>query len=165
MAGLRELGHEAQLVGRSETDGLPGVGARILRRRGFSGGLSRLPFTLLALRQGNYDLTQAYSAEDAWGALRLGRLVVFSCVEQVSREVVADRRLRLHLLRTAVERSDAVVVPTEESAESLRRWLVIDPVVIDPADAASHQRLYRDLIGRSQRVDPTTRAGTPTATE
>jgi hypothetical protein len=124
-----------------------------LRARGFTGPLTHIPWTVGALCRGGYDIAHALSVPDAQAALlwrRLsGRPVVFECAEVIDRDRLADSRLRLALLSAAVEKTDAVVAPTTEARDALRRWLAVDAPVIEPRDAAEHTRLYRRLVGQT----------------
>jgi glycosyl transferase family 4 len=144
---------------RSIEGGIPVVRVRrppdsLLRRRRFVAPLTHVPLTVGALLAGNYDVAHAFSPEDAGAALVWRRLArrpaLFTCTEPLRRELVADRRLRLWLLRHAVEDSDLVTVPTEESRAALWRWLAVDAPVMSPSDARAHERMYRaSMAGRA----------------
>jgi hypothetical protein len=144
---------------RTIEEGIPVVRIRrppdaLLRRRGFVAPLTQLPLTVVALAVGNYDVAHAFSPQDACAALAWRRLVrrpaLFTCTEKLRRERLADRRLRLWLLRRAVEDSDLVTVPTEEVREALWRWLAVEAPVTDPSDARAHERMYRaSIAGRA----------------
>jgi hypothetical protein len=73
---------------------------------------------------------------------------VFTCIEPLDRDRLADRRLRLWLLQRAVQDSDALVAATEESRAALARWLALDAPVIASGDAAGYERLYRELLAQ-----------------
>jgi Glycosyltransferase Family 4 len=124
----------------------------LLRRRGFAGPLAPVPFAVTALLAGRYDLAHSFSAADALAGLAWRRLtdrpVLFTCWEPVGRESLADRRLRLWLLRRAVEEPDAVIAPTREAQDALRRWLVIEAPVVASHDAVAHEQLYGELVAR-----------------
>ena len=126
-----------------------------LRYRGFTGPLTHAPLVLRTLARRGYDVVHAFSPEDAAIALRsrraTGTPVVFTAAEPLTRDRLADRRLRLRLVQAAVEESDALTAPTGELAQIAARWLAVDAQVIDPADAAAHERLYRDLVARRRR--------------
>jgi hypothetical protein len=111
-----------------------------------------MPGAFAALARGHFDLAHAFTAQDAVAALAWGRLagrpVVFSPPEPVRRETVADRRLRLTLLRLAVERSEALVAANDEVAGSLRRWLAVEAPVISPDRGEDHLELYARLLRR-----------------
>jgi hypothetical protein len=49
-----------------------------------------------------------------------------------------------------------VVASTEAAAAAMRRWLAVDPPVLDARDGAGHADLYRRLIEcRSRSRAPT----------
>jgi hypothetical protein len=144
---LRAAGHEALLLDR---DG--GAAEALLRRRGFTDALTALPLGAAALARGGFDVAHAFSPPDAAAALLRRRApVVFTCVETLGRDRLADRRLRLALLRRAVEESDALVAPGEPAAAALARWLAVDARVLAPDDAEGHLHLYRDLLATGAR--------------
>ncbi len=147
-AALQELGHDVSVPGAAPTP-LEGL----LRRRGFAAPLTHIPQTLRALTRGDPDVAHAFSPQDACAALlwrrRSGRPVVFSLAGPVERERLADGRLQLRLLSTALEESDAVVVHDAESRAAAWRWLALEPQLIAPQDGAAHERLYRRLIGQT----------------
>lgn len=121
----------------------------LLRRRGFTGPLTQVPVSVGALVSGGFDAVDAFSTPDAltartWQRLT-GRPAVFTCVEGIRRESLADRRLRLRLLQRAVAGPDAVIAATAESSASLGRWLALDVPVLDSLDVEGHERLYRGL--------------------
>ena len=126
-----------------------------LRYRGFTGPITHAPLALRALARDEYDVVHAFSPEDAAIALRsrhaTGAPVVFTAAEPLTRDRLADRRLRLRFVQAAVEGSDALTATTDEFAELAARWLAVDAQVIDPADAAAHERLYRELVARRRR--------------
>jgi len=97
-----------------------------------------VPSGVAALRGGSFHVAQAFSPQDATAALLWRRLgggpVVFSPAEPLRRETMADRRLSLRLLERAIEDSDAVVAPTEESRAALWRWLSLDVPLLEPSD-------------------------------
>jgi hypothetical protein len=119
----------------------------LLRRRGFTQPLAHVPFTTAGLLAGNYEIAHAFTPSDAVAALawrrRTGRPVVFTCTETLSRANLANGRLRLSLLRRAIEEPDAVLAATPEVAESMRRWLALDAPVLD---ALGLERLYGELL-------------------
>jgi hypothetical protein len=149
MLGLEELGHRVDVL---SSRGLR-VPERLLSARGFAGPLTQIPATIYALARGNYDVAHTFSAVDAVPALHWSRSarrpVVFTCADPLSRETVADGRLRLHFLTRAVESSDAVTVPTEAARLAVWRWLAVEAIVVDPRDGAAHEDLYRRLLGHS----------------
>jgi hypothetical protein len=143
-ASLRELAHEVSVLTPRPT-----ALEASLARRGFTTPLTHLPLTLAALMRGNYDVAHAFSPQDAYVALlwrrRSGRPVVFSLIEPIERERLADGRLRLRFLNTALEQSDAVIVHDDEARAAAWRWLALEPPVIVPSDGAGHERLYKQL--------------------
>ena len=148
---VRELA--AMLGGASLIDPAGSEAAeRLLRARGFTPGLTRVPAALAALARGDFHVVHAFTPLDAVAALawrrRKARPVVFTCVEPLAREAMADRRLRLWSLRRALEESDALLAADAAVRASLERWAAIDAPVIDSRDGAAHERLYRDLLRR-----------------
>ena len=145
-AALREEGADAEVI---SPGGLPDA---LLRLRKIGEAPGRLPGTLFALACGRYDLAHAFTAQDAAAALvwarATGRPAVFSPRAPLTRANVADRRLRLALLRLALERSAAVVAPDEEVARSLRRWMAVEPRVLPLESGAEHLALYAELRRR-----------------
>ena len=145
-SALTRAGADAELIAAR---GLPDAPLR-LRKIGDRPG--RMPGALAALARARFDLAHAFTAQDAVAALPWGRLsgrpVLFSPVAPLRRGDLADRRLRLALLRLAVERSTAIVAPDGEVAESVRRWLAAEPVVLAPDDGAGHLDLYARLLRR-----------------
>lgn len=124
----------------------------LLRRRGFVESLGQVPVSLLSLGEGDFDVAHAFTTSDALAGVAWrrvsGRPVVFTCVEPLRREGLADRRLRLWLLERAVRDTDAVTAATSESRAALARWLAIDAPVLAADDAAAHTRVYRELLAR-----------------
>jgi len=161
--GLRERGHEPVVISsrRGATRRAVEDGVAVLRvarmpegslaRRGFTGPLTHLPLVLRALDSGGFDLAHAFSAPDAAAALRWrrtsGRPVVFTCAEALDRASVADQRLRLRLLRGAVEGSDAVTAPSDAARAALWKWMAVQAPHLEPSDAAGHEQLYEVLLG------------------
>lgn len=137
-AALRAAGHDAALLDRGSA-----AAEALLRRRGFTEALSAVPFGAAALARGRFDVAHAFSPADAAAALLARRApVVFTCAETLDRARVADRRLRLALLRRAVEQSDAVTAVDAPAREALARWLALDVPVLAPGDADGYARLY-----------------------
>jgi len=145
---------------RTVEDGIPVIRVSslpeaLLRQRGFVGPLTQVPVSVAALVAGGFDVVHAFSTPDAltariWRRL-VGRPAVFTCVEELRRDRLADRRLRLSLLQRAVEDTDAVIAATEDSRKSLWRWLAVAAPVMGAHDVGGHERLYRDLVAvRSQ---------------
>jgi len=134
--GLDVMGRELRV---------PAGVARVLRARGFRPELAEAWLARRAVRALRPDVVHAFSAEAAFGALRAGARVVFSSADVLDRGALADHRRRLEVLTAAVEQSAAVVVADEQAAAAMRRWLAVEPIVLDPADAAGHEALYARL--------------------
>jgi hypothetical protein len=147
-ARLRELRHDVGVLGSD-----PSPLDALLERRGFTTPVTHLPMTVAALARGRYDVAHAFSAQDAYTALRWrrrsGRPVVFSLTEPIERERLANRRLRLRFLSAALEQSDTVIAHDEDTRAAAWRWLAIDAPVIEPSDGAAHDRLYRSLLSQT----------------
>jgi Glycosyltransferase Family 4 len=141
-ASLRELQNDVTVLTPSPT-----ALESLLERRGFTTPLTHLPVTLTNLMRGGYDVAHAFSPQDAYAALlwrrRSGRPVVLSLVEPIQRERLADARLRLRFLNTALEQCDVVIVHNDEARAAAWRWLALEPPVIELSDGAAHERLYR----------------------
>jgi hypothetical protein len=118
----------------------------VLRFRGFVTPLSHLPFSLAALRNGDFDVAHSFSQIDTWAALRWrsrgGGPVVFTCAEPPSRENLADRRQQLRMVTRAFRESDALSATTEAVQEAVRRWLAIEVPIVDLGDAQALKKLY-----------------------
>jgi hypothetical protein len=149
-AALRAAGHSATLV-EAAGGGAARLADGLLRRRGFAVPLAHVPAAVRALAAAGPDVVHAFTPADATAALlwrrSSGRPVVFTPAEPVDRAGLADRRLRLQLVTAAIEQSDAVTAASEASRAALWRWLALDAPLLDPGDAASHERLYRRLLG------------------
>jgi hypothetical protein len=145
-AALREEGAHADPIRPARLPDAP------LRLRKIGDAPGRLPGTLMALATGGYDVAHAFTAQDAAAALAWTRFsgcpVVYTQREPLTRASVADRRLRLVLLRLALERSDAVLAADEPIAASLRRWMAVAPRVVWPGSGAEHLALYAELRRR-----------------
>ena len=145
-AALREQGAHADPIRPGRLPDAP------LRLRKIGEAPGRVPGTLVALATGAYDVAHAFTAQDAAAALAWARFsrspVVYTQREPLTRANVADRRLRLALLRLALERSTAVVAPDEEVAGSLRRWMAVEPHVLSLDSGAEHLALYTELRRR-----------------
>lgn len=145
--GLYALGLPSVVV-RGTGTGLP-VAEALLRRRGFVDGLTGVPGVVRRLTRADPALAHAFSPGDALAAAlwrrRSGGPVAFTCTEVIHRANVADRRLRLELLRRALDGSDAVRSASEEVRAALERWAAVDAPVLAPGDAAGHAALYAGL--------------------
>jgi hypothetical protein len=97
-------------------------------------------------------LAHAFSPPDAYAAQLwrklVGRPVVFTCTEMLTRDALAHRRLRLKLLARAVDDTDAVIAPTQAAQAALWRWLAVEAQVLEAGDGAGHAELYRELLHR-----------------
>ena len=147
-AVLSEAGHSPALIGGPG----PRLAERILARRGFTPGLSGVPNALRHLGTGEFDLTHAFDMVAATAALvwgrRSGTPVVCSFAEALDRRSVADRRLRLRLLSVTLEEADAVLAANADARAGLLRWTAVDARIASPADAPTHERVYRELVDR-----------------
>jgi hypothetical protein len=123
-----------------------------LRLRKIGDAPGRMPGALIALLRGDHDVAHAFTAQDAVVAFAwsraMGRPAVFTVREPLTRANVADRRLRLVQLRLALERSAAVIAPDEATADSIRRWMAVEPRVMAPDAAPEHLALYGELLPR-----------------
>jgi Glycosyltransferase Family 4 len=144
---LAAAGHDAELIAPRSLPDAP------LRLRKIGERPGRMPGTYMALRGGRWDVAHAFTAQDAAVAARWSRVsgqpAVYTCAEPLRRATLADRRLRLELLRRAVEGSAAVVAPDPDVAASLRRWMAVEARVIEPASAGGHVALYRELLAHA----------------
>ena len=138
--GGERLAHDlARLTGaRIVTSGaaqadvvLPRLPERRLERRGYEHHLGHLPFLYAHLRRERYDLAHALHHTSASVAIRAGLPTVWTFLGVPHRKGLANRRLRLPLVREAMA-ADAVVALSHAAAGGFRRWLGIDPVVIHP---------------------------------
>jgi hypothetical protein len=146
LSELQNADVDVQMIRASHVPDLP------LRLRKIGDAPGRMPGALLALARGRYDLAHALTPQDAvvaiaWSRLA-GRPAVFTQRDPLTRANVADRRLRLAMLRVALESSDAIVAPDREIAESLRRWMAVDPLVVPLDSGAGHLGLYSELTRR-----------------
>ena len=140
---LRAAGHEPVAVRAPALRPLDAA----LRARGFTGPLTPVAPALASLVAGRFDAAHAFSVPDAlaalmWRRARGGR-VVFTCVETLDRSSVADRRLRLALLRRALAEPDAILAGSEPARAALWTWMAVEVPVLAADDAAGHVRLYR----------------------
>jgi glycosyltransferase involved in cell wall biosynthesis len=102
-----------------------------LRRRMYEDHLGHLPFLYAQLRRDPPDVAHALHHSDAQVPLRLGLPTVWTFLGMPHRKGLANRRLRLELVRRAM-RADATLVLSEATARAFRHWLGGDPVVINP---------------------------------
>lgn len=104
---------------------------RRLRRRMYEDHLGHLPFVYAQLRRDPPAVAHALHHSDAQVPLRLGLPTVWTFLGMPHRKGLANRRLRLELVRRAM-RADATLVLSEAAARAFRRWLGGDPIVINP---------------------------------
>jgi glycosyltransferase involved in cell wall biosynthesis len=146
--GLITRGHRPRLItshrGRPSTtvkDGLPIVRnwrppQGRLQRRNFEDYLTHMPFSYLSLARGDDQLAHAVYPTDALAAVRwaerTGRPAILSYMGIPDRRGLAYRRLRIETTLRAVDGCDAVVALSRTAAESFRRWLGVDALVIHP---------------------------------
>jgi hypothetical protein len=145
-SALGAAGHDVELVAPGWA--LPDAPLR-LRKIGDRPG--RIPSAWLALTRGDYDVAHAFTPQDAAAAVlwaRSGRPAVVSLCEPLERARLADRRLRLALLRVALERSAAVLAPDAAVAASVRRWMAADARVVAPGSAEGHLAVYAEVRRR-----------------
>lgn len=157
-----------------------------LRSRLFTEHLTHLPFTYASLVTGRDDLVHSLYPTDTLAAVRwaerTGRPTVFTVPGLARREAVANRRLRLDVLRRATRDVDALVAISHAAARSLERWLGVESRVIhqgvdlavfrrtapraeeptifcaaDPADPRKRVDVLRAAFRRLRREIPTAR--------
>jgi hypothetical protein len=76
-------------------------------------------------------------------ARRLGpHAVVFSLGDVPSRQWLVARRYRLPLATRAAREADGVAVASEVARDAFRRYLLREPAIVAPGDAASFEALY-----------------------
>lgn len=158
---LAGAGHDACVVtcgrGRAQRSNEAGFSVARVRRlpeaplrvRGFDRPLTHLPFALVELMRGRFDVVHAFSPADAavaraWRRAR-GGPVAFTCLIPPARENVSNRRLTLRLLEAALEESDAVLAADAGVRTAMWRWLAVDAEALAPAE---HADLYRRLLVR-----------------
>lgn len=146
-SGLRACGDQPEvLTGRA----WPAIEHR-LERRGYEGGLTRLPSLLGSLRAQQPQLVHAFgvveAAASARWAGRTHRPLLLSLVRRVDRPWIMERRMRLPLLLRAARQCQAILVGSEADAAALRWELGLDAVRIDAGSGAAHHALYQQLIG------------------
>ena len=128
--------------------------ARPLRSRGIGDRLEHLPHAVLALARGRFDVVHAFRPADALAAVASARRwsgpAVLTFAEPLTRETIANRRLRVATLEEAVRDADAVLAGSAEAQASLRRLLAIDAGCLEPADAAGHLALYARLVRQAR---------------
>lgn len=143
-AALRAAGRDARVVRVARRP------ERLLRARGFTGPLTHVPALALELRRRGCTVAHTFDPPDALAARLAGAAVVFTCVEELRRENVADGRLRLRLLRLAVEESAAVSAADDAAGAGLRRWMAVEAPILAPGDAAAWERVYAQAARRAE---------------
>lgn len=107
-----------------------------LERRMFEDHLTHLPFSYLALRNGDADVAHALYPTDALAAIRWGRErrrpVVLSYMGIPHRRALANRRWRTEITQRAIAGADALVALSQAAAAAFERWLGVAPRVIAP---------------------------------
>jgi hypothetical protein len=138
---LAAAGHEVAVLGPTRAGALLEAA---LRLRKLGEGLGHAVPAALAVGRGRFDVAHAFcpaAALAAGGA----RAAVLTFATPVTRERLADRRLRIATLERALAGS-TVVAPDAEVQASLRRWLGVEARVLDPADGPGHAALYAELL-------------------
>ncbi len=134
---LSAAGHDVTVLGQSRAGALLEAA---LRPRKLGEGLGHVAPAALAVRRGRFDIAHAFSP-----AAALAGAAVLTFAAPVTRERLADRRLKLATLERALATS-TVVASSDAARASLRRWLGVDARVLDPADGAGHAALYAELL-------------------
>ena len=145
-AGLAGRGHDLTLItsapGPSSTaieDGFTVIRNRrppwIRPLRFYEDHVASAPAASWRLARGGYDVAHAFFPADAWAAAQLRRRgagppFVFSLHGIPIREYLVERRYRLEMLRTTIAEAAATTVLSDAAAETMRRYLVHDPVVL-----------------------------------
>lgn len=124
---------------------------RALARRGFATPLAGVPLLVAQLLRARPDVVHAVSVPAAEAALAwrwIGRAgaVVFTPATPLTRERLADRRLRLRQTRRACEAVDAVTALDEAAQAALWRWMALRAPVIELGDGGGYAALYRTLV-------------------
>lgn len=126
---------------RSIEDGFPIVRnwrppERLLTLRNIEPSLTHLPFSYLALVNGDDDVAHAFYPTDALAALRwsrrTGRPAVFSYMGHPNRRVLSAYRLRKAILEQVMNESAAVVTLSRASADAMWRWFGVESRVVYP---------------------------------
>lgn len=142
---LARRGHEVTLL--TSHRGRPSVavedGIRVLRAwrppalrplRWYEYHVGNVPNVVWQLLRGRYDLAHAFFATDAWAAVQAQRAggppVVFSFHGIPTRRYLVQRRYRLEMMRSTVERAAACTVLSGAAAVPFRRYLLREPRVV-----------------------------------
>jgi glycosyltransferase involved in cell wall biosynthesis len=98
--------------------------------------LTHVPFSYLALRQGEFDLAHAMNAPDALAAITWARHtsspVIVSHMGIPDRPGLTEHRRTLDVWRRAAAGADALVVLSQHAAAAAQRWLGVQARVIPP---------------------------------
>ena len=142
-AALARRGHETRIVTshpgrttRGREDGVEVVRLRRppdgrLVRRGYEDHLTHLPAAYLELRRCRPQVAHALHHADAQAALRAGVPTAWTFLGVPHRAGLANRRLRLDLVRRAAAGATPLAL-SHAAAREFRRWLGVDPRVIHP---------------------------------
>lgn len=107
---------------------------RIERLRWYEDHLENAFNVVRRVRQGGFDVVQAFHNSDAWAAVQARRLggppVVYSFHGLPDRAYLVERRYRTEFMREAIERSAVTTVLSEAAAVAVRRYLQHQPVVL-----------------------------------
>jgi hypothetical protein len=136
-----------------------------LVRRQFESHLGHLPALYAHLRRSDYHLVHALHHADASVAVRVGVPTVWTFLGVPHRRGLANKRLRLRLVRESM-RADAVVALSHSAAQAFRTWLGIDPVVIHPASTSTRSRREANALSVSRscaRLPSPSRSSAPTS--
>lgn len=148
---LTAQGHRPSIVAASPID----LAERLLQSRGFAGPLTQIPSVVADLRQGRYDIVEAFTPVDAVAGLLSRRLggppVVFTPSHAPSREVLGERRLSLSLASQAYKQSDAVLALDEEIQAAISRWLALNVEIVKATDGAARGAVFERSLARLRR--------------
>lgn len=107
---------------------------RVERLRWYEDHLENAFNVVRRLRQGSFDVAQAFHNSDAWAAVRARRFggppIVYSFHGLPDRAYLVGRRYRIEIMREAIERAAVTTVLSQAAAVALRRYLQHDPVVL-----------------------------------
>ena len=149
--GLRVRGHRPTIISshlgprerRADAIVVRRLPERLLRARGFTGPLTHGGGAVGELLRGRFDVVQVFTPEDmapavAWRRMTQGRLV-FTSIEPMGREVLADRRLRMRLVSMAVEGGHPVTAGSTAAQTALERWLAVTAPVVAPGELEPYE--------------------------
>ena len=101
-----------------------------LDARGFEFQLANVPLVATELLRRRYDVAHAFSAPDAWAAVKIRRVVVYSAMGVSTPASVAWRRGRARMLRAIADRAARVTALSEAATAAFRDSVPSDPVVL-----------------------------------